>query len=52
MNNTTVSVRVGYIRLFHDVTETTVEVLAITTKDEAQAWLDPEGTPTLGGGPR
>ena len=37
--------RVGEIRVFYDVTEGTVEVLAIVTKEQAQAWLDDEGTP-------
>jgi mRNA-degrading endonuclease RelE of RelBE toxin-antitoxin system len=37
--------RVGDIRVFYDVTETQVHVLAIVTKAEAQAWLDEEGTP-------
>ena len=36
--------RVDDIRVFYDVTETTVEVLAIITKAEAQARLDQEGT--------
>jgi mRNA interferase RelE/StbE len=36
--------RVGDIRVFYDVTETQVQVLAIVTKDEAQAWLDEQGT--------
>jgi len=40
--------RVGDIRVFHDVTETQVQVLAIVTKAEAQSWLDPQGTPTQG----
>ena len=44
--------RVGDIRVFYDVTEAAVEVLAIIDKAEAQAWLDEEGTPTSGGGPR
>lgn len=35
--------RVGAIRVFYDVTETEVQVLAIVTKAEAQAWLDAEG---------
>jgi mRNA interferase RelE/StbE len=43
--------RVGGIRVFYDVTETAVEVLAIIVKAEAQAWLDREGTPDAGGGP-
>ena len=38
--------RVGDIRVFCDVTETTVEILAIVAKEGAQAWLDEEGTPT------
>ncbi len=37
--------RVGDIRVFYDVTETEVQVLAIITKTDAQAWLDAEGTP-------
>ena len=41
--------RVDDIRVFYDVTETTVEVLAIVPKAEAQAWLDQEGTPDEGG---
>lgn len=41
--------RVGDITVFYDVTEKTVEVLAIVTKDEAQAWLDEEGTAAPGG---
>ena len=42
--------RVGDIRVFYDVTETTVEILAIVAKEEAQAWLDEEGTSTPGSG--
>ena len=37
--------RVDEIRVFYDVTETAVEVLAIVTKAEVQAWLDEEATP-------
>ena len=44
--------RVGDIRVFYDVTEATVEVLAIIGKAEAQGWLDGQGTPTSGGGSR
>ena len=40
--------RVGDIRVFYDVTETEVQVLAIVTKAEAQSWLDEEGTPAQG----
>jgi mRNA interferase RelE/StbE len=43
--------RVDGIRVFYDVTQTTVEVLAIVTKAEAQAWLDEEATPGPPGGP-
>jgi mRNA-degrading endonuclease RelE of RelBE toxin-antitoxin system len=44
--------RVGDIRVFYDVTEAAVEILAIVEKAEAQGWLDREGTPTAGGRPR
>lgn len=37
--------RVGDIRVFYDVTETQVQVLAVVTKADAQAWLDEQGTP-------
>jgi len=37
--------RVDEIRVFYDVTEETVEVLAIVTKEQAQAWLAQEGVP-------
>lgn len=40
--------RVGDIRVFYDVTETQVQVLAIVTKSEADAWLKEQGTPTQG----
>ena len=43
--------RVNDIRVFYDVTETAVEILAIIEKQEAQAWLDQEGTPGESGGP-
>jgi hypothetical protein len=35
---------------FYGVAETTVEILAIVANEEAQAWLDEEGTSTPGGG--
>jgi mRNA-degrading endonuclease RelE of RelBE toxin-antitoxin system len=38
--------RIGDIRVFYDVAKATVEILAIVTKAEAQAWLDAEGSPT------
>ncbi len=37
--------RVGDIRVFYDVKDKAVEILAIVTKAEAQKWLDEEGTP-------
>ena len=43
--------RVGEIRVFYDVADKTVEILAIITKDEAQEWLEEEGTPAEGGRP-
>jgi mRNA-degrading endonuclease RelE of RelBE toxin-antitoxin system len=42
--------RVDEIRVFYDVTETEVQVLAIVPKAQAQAWLDEEGTPAKEGG--
>ena len=36
--------RVDDVRVFNDVTETQVQVLAIVTKEQAQAWLDEQGT--------
>lgn len=38
--------RVDDIRVFYDVTEAEVQVLAVVTKAEAQAWLDEQGTPS------
>ena len=38
--------RVGDIRVFYDVTETQVQVLAVVSKADAHAWLDQEGTPS------
>jgi mRNA interferase RelE/StbE len=37
--------RVGEVRIFYDVTQTTVEVLAIVTKSEARSWLALFGSP-------
>jgi mRNA-degrading endonuclease RelE of RelBE toxin-antitoxin system len=31
--------RVGDVRVFYDISDTNVEILAIVTKSEAQAWL-------------
>ena len=38
--------RVGEIRVFYDVSEKTVEVLAVVSKKEAEAWLAQEAVPT------
>ena len=38
--------RVGEIRVFYDVVEQTVQVLAIISKEQASAWLQERGTPT------
>ena len=35
--------RVDEVRVYYDVTEDTVEVLAIVEKSEAQAWLEDKG---------
>ena len=43
--------RVGEMRVFYDVTENEVHVLAVLSKSEAQAWLDDQGVPTPPGGP-
>ena len=40
--------RVEEIRVFYDVKETTVEILAILEKADAQKWLDKEETPDPG----
>lgn len=37
--------RVGDIRVFYDVEQETVEILAIVTKGEAEAWLAEQGIP-------
>jgi mRNA-degrading endonuclease RelE of RelBE toxin-antitoxin system len=37
--------RVGNMRVFYDVTETTVDVLAIVDKADADAWLERLGEP-------
>lgn len=37
--------RVGEVRIFYDVTQTTVDVLAIVTKSEAESWLALFGNP-------
>lgn len=42
--------RVDDIRVFYDVTDKAVEILAIVSKAEAEAWLATEGVPESGGG--
>ena len=37
--------RVGEVRVFYDVTEKAVEILAIVTKSEASSWLAMFGKP-------
>jgi mRNA-degrading endonuclease RelE of RelBE toxin-antitoxin system len=37
--------RVNEVRVFYDVTETAVEVLAIVPKEQAEVWLAEEATP-------
>jgi mRNA-degrading endonuclease RelE of RelBE toxin-antitoxin system len=37
--------RIGDIRVFYDVAETQVQVLAVVSRAEAQAWLDEQGEP-------
>jgi len=37
--------RVGEVRVYYDVTETSVEILAIVTKSEADRWLKKAGEP-------
>jgi len=41
--------RVGDLRVFYDVSAAEVQVLAIVTKVEAQAWLGKEGVGDEGG---
>jgi mRNA interferase RelE/StbE len=42
--------RVGEIRVFYDVTEIAVEILAIVSKAQTDAWLKEKGTPISIGG--
>src|SRR3990170_3069782 len=44
--------RVGEVRVFYDVRDKTIEVLAIVSKDQAQAWLEAHGTPDAHRGTR
>jgi mRNA-degrading endonuclease RelE of RelBE toxin-antitoxin system len=41
--------RVDDVRVFYDVEEDRVEVLAVLEKAEVQAWLDREGSPASSG---
>lgn len=43
--------RIDETRVFYDVTDKTVEVLAIVSKGQAQAWLAEHGQPDPGGAP-
>jgi mRNA-degrading endonuclease RelE of RelBE toxin-antitoxin system len=43
--------RVGEIRVYYDVTQGTVGILAIVTKADGQTWLAEHGTPSPGGAP-
>jgi len=43
--------RINEVRVFYDVTETTVEVLAVIPKEQAEAWLAEEATPASPGSP-
>jgi mRNA interferase RelE/StbE len=38
-------VRVGDVRVFYDVSGTTVEILAIVAKSQAELWLAQFGNP-------
>jgi hypothetical protein len=44
--------RVGEVRVFHDVTPEIVQVVAIVTKAEAAGWLAEYGTPDAPGSAR
>ena len=43
--------RVDEVRVFYDVEEGTVAILAIVTKAQADAWLRTKGTPSKESGP-
>ena len=45
MRRTQYRLRVGEVRIFYDVTDEAVEVLAIVAKSEAVAWLERHGEP-------
>src|SRR5437016_12201698 len=52
LNQPQYRLRVGEVRVFYDVQENTVQVLAIVSKEEADAWLKAQGTPSETGGTR
>lgn len=41
--------RIDEVRVFYDVTEETVEILAVVSKAEAAAWLAEKATPATPG---
>jgi mRNA-degrading endonuclease RelE of RelBE toxin-antitoxin system len=43
--------RIDEVRVFYDVKDGTVEVLAVIGKEQAQRWLDAEGTADPGSTP-
>jgi mRNA interferase RelE/StbE len=43
INHPQYRLRVGEIRVFYDITENTVEVLAIVSENEATSWLEEMG---------
>ena len=43
--------RIADVRVFYDIKETTVEILAIVSKEQAAGWLATEGTSDPGGSP-
>lgn len=43
--------RIDEVRVFYDVKDETVEVLAVIGKEQAQSWLEAEGTGDPGGAP-
>lgn len=42
--------RIGETRVFYDIRDQTVEVLAIVAKGKAQGWLEDQGTPNADSG--
>jgi mRNA interferase RelE/StbE len=50
LNRPQYRLRVNEVRVLHDVTETTVEVLAIVAKAQAEAWLSEKASPAAPSG--